>query len=104
MNSGTRNFFITALVFFGALVATDAGRVGEDGTGAMWVAPELLDALGSEVVGTADLQTNGRVAFEWHPATGELSFATNGVKPAFTLPEELCPEPVNSAIRRYESR
>jgi hypothetical protein len=112
VNSGTRIFSIAALAFFGAFVAPDAGRVGEDGTGAMWVAPELLDALGEvtrpecghEVVIAADLQSNGRVVFEWHPATGELTFATDESKSELTLPEAVSLEPVNSPIRSCESR
>ena len=113
MNSGTRIFSIAALAFFGASVAEDAGRAGEDGTGAMWVAPELLDALGAVrlpacnhkvVIEAADLQSNGRVVFEWHPATGELTFATDEVKPELTLPELVSLEPVNSATQGCESR
>lgn len=112
MNSGTRIYSIAALAFFGAIVAEDAGRVGEDGTGAMWVAPELLDALGEirlpgcsheVVIEAADLQSNGRVVFEWHPATGELTFATNEVKPEFMLPEVVSLKPLNSANQSCES-
>jgi len=113
VNSGNRTISIAALVFLGALAAADAGRVGEDGTGAMWVAPELLEALGAAkfpgcthevVIEAADLQSNGLVVFAWHPATGELTFTTNGVKPAITLPEEVSLEPLNPAIRSCESR
>ena len=113
MNSGTRIFSIAVLAIFGASVAEDAGRVGEDGTGAVWVAPELLDALGEVrfpgcnqkvVIEAADLQSNGRVVFEWRPATGELTFATGEVKSELTLPEEVSLEPLNSAIRGCESR
>jgi len=95
-----------------AFAATDAGRVGEDGTGAMWVAPELLEVLNRsrfpdcthEVVIKADLQTNGRVIFEWHPDTGELSFAADEIKPAITLPEDFSPEPVPAATGNCGSR
>jgi len=88
-------------MLLGAFAAADAGRVGEDGTGAMWVAPELVQVMeehslpgGShEVVIRTDLQTNGRVVFEWHPETGELSFAAGGLEPAFTLPEVFSSEP-----------
>jgi hypothetical protein len=112
VNSGIRIFSLAALAFFGTFVAKEAGRVGEDGTGAMWVAPELLDALGEvrlpecshEVVIVADLQSNGRVVFEWHPATGELTFATDESKPELTLPEAVSLEPLNSPIRSCESR
>jgi hypothetical protein len=81
--SGNRTSSIVALAILGAFAAADAGRAREDGTGAMWVAPELLGALETvrfsdcnhEVVIKTDLLTNGRVVFEWQPATGELSFA-----------------------------
>ena len=92
MNSGNRISSISALVVLGACAAADAGRVGEDGTGAMWVAPELLEALGEGVTQPVDLQANGRVTFEWHPATGELSFATDGVSPAIRFPEDFSSE------------
>jgi len=88
-------------MLLGAFAAADAGRVGEDGTGAMWVAPELVEAMGEdglpgcmhEVVIRTDLQTNGRVVFEWHPETGELSFAAGAIQPALTLPEDFSSEP-----------
>lgn len=66
--------------------------MGEDGTGAMWVAPELLGAVeaagllgctGEAVAHPTDLSTHGKATFEWHPETGELSF--DGSK--LTLPE-----------------
>jgi len=115
VNSGNRKASVLALVFLGALTAADAGRVGEDGTGAMWVAPELLEAMAAiglpgctseavAVVEFAALQTNGRVAFEWHPATGELSFSADGVNPAITLPGDFFPEPLASATRSCGSR
>jgi hypothetical protein len=112
VNSGNRTSSIAVLLFLGAIVATDAGRVGEDGTGAMWVAPELLEALGEDrlpgcahdVVIRTDLQTNGRVVFEWHPETGELSFATGGVNPALTLPEDFSSEPLIPVSQSCGSR
>ncbi len=85
-----------------------AGRVGEDGTGAMWIAPELLERstppitacglpgrtqpveLRFERVHVDDMDLNApqlavqvtdreAVAFEWNPATSELHFrATAG--------------------------
>jgi hypothetical protein len=99
-------------MFFGAFAAGGAGRVGEDGTGAMWVAPELLEALDAGLSGcvhevvieAADPQTNGRVAFEWNPATGELSFATDAIKPPVTLPEDFSAEPLDQAVQSCESR
>lgn len=101
-----------AVVLFGAFAAADAGRVGEDGTGAMWVAPELLEALAATrlsgcthevVIEAAQVQSDGRVAFEWHPATGELSFANTG-KPATTLPEDSSPELLPAVMQSCESR
>lgn len=86
--------------------------MGEDGTGAMWVAPEIVAVLEAvklpgcthEVVIEADLQTHGRVAFAWHPETGELSFAADGPTPALTLPADLSAEPLARATRSCGSR
>ena len=94
------------------LAAANAGRVGEDGTGAVWVAPELLEALnagrfpdcGHEAIIKTDLAANGRVVFEWHPATGELSFAADGIKPAVTLPEDFSTDFAKAATQNCESR
>ncbi len=96
-------------MFLGALAAADAGRVGEDGTGAMWVAPELLEAVAAAAgcassVAATTCNRMARVAFEWHPATGELSFAADDVHPAITLPEDFFPEPLASATRSCGSR
>ncbi len=112
MNSGNRTSSIAVLIFLGAFAAADAGRVGEDGTDAMWVAPELVQLMeehslpGSthEVVIRTDLQTNGRVVFEWHPETGELSFAAAAVEPALTLPEDFSSAPSVRIPQQYESR
>jgi hypothetical protein len=99
VNSGNRvtTAVISLLCVF---AATDAGRVGEDGTGAMWVAPELLAAVapaqpecGSNVVvQVTDLAAAGRVNFDWHPATGELSFDARGVMPQVDLPDDWLPD------------
>ena len=114
VNAGNRNRSIAAVTLLGMFAAADAGRVGEDGTGAVWVAPELLEALNAaafpacirDVVIQAGLESdsNGRVAFEWHPATGELSFAADGIKPAVTLPEELSPASAIAAAQDCGSR
>jgi hypothetical protein len=113
VNSGNRIFSFCTLLLLGGFAAPDAGRVGEDGTGAVWVAPELLEALESPkfpvcahdaVIEVAAVQSNGRVEFEWHPATGELSFAAEGLNPPVTLPEYLVPEPLAAATRNCESR
>jgi hypothetical protein len=83
VTSGTRSLQWLLSTGFAVLVAGNAGHPHEDGTGAVWVAPELLAALDSRgvsgcmqdvVIESAHMQGDGRVAFEWHPATGELSF------------------------------
>jgi hypothetical protein len=96
-----------ATVSFGLLLAAfispHAGRVSESGTGAMWVAPELVathagpaqpcaqsaalraKSLVFETIergasfDEARLASAARevVSFEWNPATGELSFSTS---------------------------
>ena len=94
VNSGNR-VTIALATLLGLFAAADAGRVGEDGTGAMWIAPELVAALphaqpgcSDEVVAqVTDLAAAGRLTFEWHPATGELSFDARGVMPQVDLPE-----------------
>jgi len=72
------------LACLGTLVAANAGRPDEDATGAVWVAPELLVALEATPragcwhdvhIEPAKVEADGRVAFEWHPGTGELTFA-----------------------------
>jgi len=84
VTSGTRSLQLLLSAGFAALAAGNAGHPHEDGTGAVWVAPELLAALDARgvyscmqdmVIESAHMQSDGRVAFEWHPATGELSFA-----------------------------
>jgi len=91
---------LVSLTFLGLIVAADAGRVGEDGTGAMWIAPELVELLAPAtqsgctehiVVTVADLASAGRT-FEWHPETGELSFDAHGVMPQVALPEDWLPD------------
>jgi hypothetical protein len=112
VNSGNRTTSIVVLAFLGAFAAADAGRVRESGTGAMWIAPELVDALNAarfpdcthEVVIKTDLRTNGRVVFEWHPATGELSFAADGAMPAATLPESPSSQTLAATTLSCESR
>ena len=85
------------------LAASAAGRVGEDGSGAMWIAPELVprapvalecsqpsgasnNDLVFEII-IADGQDEPRLGaisgnnvFDWNPETGELVFT--GVSPA----------------------
>lgn len=83
--------------------------MGEDGTGAMWVAPELLGAVetagllncaGAPLAQPTDLPSHGKVSFEWHPATGELSF--DGAN--LTLPEDFDPSASTPTMRNCGSR
>lgn len=98
-------------LLFTTLMAVDAGRVHESGTGAMWIAPELLPrALPARhcaqvaaipqrdlVFETLDprhiddhlpLITSSAprevVNFEWNAATGELSFDTHSASAVFS--------------------
>ena len=101
------------LAGFGALAAGNAGHRHEDGTGAVWVAPELLAVLETGglspcmhdvVIELAHVQYDGRVSFEWHPATGELSFA-DGKGAAVTRPADpsTSPQPLPLAMQSCES-
>ena len=92
------------------LAATDAGRVGESGTGAMWVAPELLldapaaqpcsqpaafrtrelvfetvelDDIDAELPRQLAASAREVVAFEWNAHTGELSYNTTAATRVF---------------------
>jgi hypothetical protein len=99
------------LSLYAALHAADAGRVHESGTGAMWIAPELVagslpvqhcgqkTALQSreltfETLDPRDIDTElprllasatrEVVTFEWNAATGELAFSTNAASSVFS--------------------
>jgi hypothetical protein len=109
VNSGNRRF-LPALILCATLYAANAGRPGESGTGAIWIAPELLESrhdvqpcrqlttvdapdpvfemLEAE---TADLDgpqladsAREVVAFEWNPATGELSYSATATTRVFS--------------------
>ena len=96
------------LLSFAALIATDAGRPGESGTGAMWIAPELVAAPASGLPCSQVASLSGRevvfeilepgadadprllaaasremVDFEWDPSTGELAFHTTSTSAVF---------------------
>jgi hypothetical protein len=116
VKSGNRWVFLALLTSFVALGATDAGFRGEDGSGMVWVAAELLApdggdpgcrveplpqkaALHFETVDPSDEDTaeaaetmaggaGGMVNFEWNAATGELSFTADAGIAALTLPED----------------
>jgi hypothetical protein len=88
----------------GALAAADMGRDNENRVGGIWVAPELADltVVGADC-GAMDLPAEqlrfekiapggdapmpSIVRFQWHPATGELSFTTQSKM--LSLPESL---------------
>ena len=100
VKSGKRTVSIHVFALAALSAATLAGRVGEDGTGAMWIAPELLQRaplitatcsqstriqtvdLKFEVLELVELDTSGTpladnhevVDFEWNPSTSELSY------------------------------
>jgi hypothetical protein len=114
VKSGNRKVFVIATTLIVvALCATDAGRVGEDGTGAMWVAPELLALLESPASVVCNgvipaqptgLPTHGKVTFEWNPETGELWFDPAARMPGITLPEGSPSVPSALALQSCESR
>ncbi|HEX6636868.1 MAG TPA: hypothetical protein VF033_04350 [Steroidobacteraceae bacterium] len=102
MNAGKYRVSIGFLI--AAFMAVDAGRVGESGSGAMWIAPEFVSAarISSTPCGqTASLEPRELVfetiepgefdareareltaaareivRFEWNPATSELRYDT----------------------------
>lgn len=105
MNSGNRSVS-GILLLLATLVATDAGRVGESGSGAMRVAPGFVRT--STEIATPCQATNARsreivfemiepgddaamaliasreiVRFEWRPETGELVYDTAAVTSLF---------------------
>jgi len=116
VTSGTRSLQLLLLAGIAVLAAGNAGHRHEDGTGAVWVAPELLAALESRgvsscmhdvVIEPARMEAEVRVGFEWHAATGELSFADapgSGItRPADPLTSP-SPQPLPLAMQSCESR
>jgi hypothetical protein len=110
VNSGNRKVS-ACLALFAVLAAPLAGRHAENGTGAMWIAPELVDAAtpvtqpcsqsaalhareivfetlspGEPVDDARLLATASRemVRFEWNPSTGELSYDTSAAGGVFS--------------------
>jgi len=100
------HLFAVAALFASAL----AGRVGEDGTGAMWIAPELVQAadplashcslpanaraveLRFELLDPGDIALHSRkvstdsleiVDFDWNPATSELTYRASAGSQVF---------------------
>jgi hypothetical protein len=106
-------FHVLVLAGLGGFAAGNAGHRHEDGTGAVWVAPELLAALDEGglpgcmhdlLIDPARMQ-QGRVEFEWHPATGELSFAQDAANPVKHLAASSpSPQPLPLAMQSCESR
>jgi hypothetical protein len=120
VKSGYRQVSIGLLVFV-ALGPTDAGRLHESGTGAMWIAPELVASSSGvqkcsqaaamsrpelifETLDAGDLDDEAPrqlasaarevVDFQWNPATGELSFHTHATTGIFS---DLAPSSAASA-------
>jgi hypothetical protein len=111
VKSGYRTVSIS-LALLAVLSAPDAGRDGESGTGAMWIAPELAGAatptaqaqpcsqsialhareLLFETIGPGEGRASPLLAhasremvrFEWNPATGELSYDTDAPTGVFS--------------------
>ncbi len=107
----TGNHTVSMALLALAVMTTDAGRDSENGTGAMWVAPELV-ASSPALVETCSQRTGQRpdlvfeilepdnieaelprllamsarevVDFEWHSATGELTFRTTAPTAVFS--------------------
>ena len=106
-------FHLLVLAGLGAFAAGNAGHRHEDGTGAVWVAPELHAALDEGglsgcmhdlVIEPAEMQQR-RVEFEWHPATGELSFAQDPASPVKRRADPSpSPKPLPLAMQSCESR
>jgi hypothetical protein len=88
----------------GALVAADIGRGNVNRVGGIWVAPELAEMTAvttdcgemspppkelrfEKIALGDDVPMPSIVSFQWHPATGELSFSTQST--ALSLPETL---------------
>jgi hypothetical protein len=109
VNSGKRTIFSFVAAGFAIFASSLAGRAGEDGSGAMWIASDLLvspapvqtcsqhDELGSrelvfEIIvdeGQPDWATEGMlggsaVIFEWNEMTGELTFASTATAGVFS--------------------
>lgn len=109
MKTGNHAVYIVFLSF-ATLTATNAGRDGENGTGAMWIAPELVadsfqvqtcsqqagqrSDLVFETLQPEDIDTEMPrmmataarevVDFEWNAASGELGFSTTAPSAVFS--------------------
>jgi hypothetical protein len=127
VKSGNRRVFTALLTSFVALGAADAGFHGEDGSGMVWVAAELLvpdsgdpgcrivtlpqkaalhfETVDSSAEYTAEAAetlaggTGRMVSFDWNAATGELSFTASVGIAALTLPEDYVQVASDQSIR-----
>jgi hypothetical protein len=98
---------------FAVLVASNAGRLGEDGAGSMWLASELAPLVepefsqrpcregalrhtelrfekirsGAGAEGSSPSEDERLVSFRWNPQTGELWFDTSAASTRLKLPE-----------------
>jgi hypothetical protein len=115
VNPGNRSACVSTLSLFAVLVASNAGRLGEDGAGSMWLATDLAplvepefsprtcreDALRptelrfEKIRSDADIdrprsspsEDDRIVRFQWNPKTGELWFDTRAASTQIKLPE-----------------
>jgi hypothetical protein len=113
--SGKHKVWTPVSALVALTMATAAGRLGEDGTGAMWIAPELLALQAPSRIATeCNLSAGARsqelifevihldqdelhlandnqelVEFAWNPATGELTYRADGGSRFFTDLEAL---------------
>jgi hypothetical protein len=112
VNSGNRSVSIVALTLLGSLCAAAAGDAYEDGTEAMYFAPEVTARLpaGAECADSMQFErihlTGGgaMVDFDWKPHTGELSFHVRASTARVTLPERFLTAASVSPVPSCESR
>jgi hypothetical protein len=112
VKSGKRRVSIPVATLVVLAVAANAGHENENGTGAMWIAPELVAVqappaasacsqsalpqpaqLRFEMLDPADIEehlarppvsTRAVVDFEWNAASGELSFQSSSGSTVFS--------------------
>jgi hypothetical protein len=103
---------IAALTLLGSLWAEAAGDAFEDGTEAMYFAPEVTarSPAGAECGDSMQFErihlTGGgaMVDFDWEPQTGELSFHARASTARVTLPERFLTAASVSPVPSCESR
>jgi hypothetical protein len=116
VNPGNRSACVSALSLFAVLVASNAGRLGEDGAGSMWLDTDLAPlvdlkfsprtcregALRHTELRFEKIRSDARlersrsspsgderiVRFQWNPKTGELWFDTRAASTQIKLPED----------------